>query len=476
MSAKRCLTMASTQPNDERADSVRSGETTGAQQLQSGAAAPAIDSASGFGKLARVLHERLFSKISRDRVDALSEVELRIELVQIAEEIVNEDESALGFLQQEALINQVVDEIRGYGPLGALMREADVSEILINGPHQVFIERRGQLHPDSVTFRDDDHLLQVIRRMIAPSRRLLGPGSPMVDVRLPDGSRLNAVLKPPALNGPLVSIRRFGARPLTVDDLLANDSLATEMLDFLAAGVKTRLNTIISGGTGSGKTTLLNALSRYIPSSERVVTIEDTAELELQQPHVAKLESQPADLKGEGEVKLRDLVRNALRMRPDRIIVGECRGPEALDMLQAMNTGHEGSMTTVHANSTREALARIELMINLGGSEIATPVIRKLIQSSINLVVQIARLPGGKRRVIAISEIAGAESDTISMHDLFVFTQTGVDANHAPQGYFRATGIRPQCLNKLVLAGTKVTPDMFSERRLPPPRSRGAAS
>jgi pilus assembly protein CpaF len=469
--------MASSRPNDERAEVVRSSEITAARHVHAGAAAPVtIDASDSSAGLARVLLERLLSKIPRDRVDALSEVELRIELVRLAEELAPEDQSAQGYDRQEALVNQVVDEIRGYGPLGELMRETDVSEILINGPHQVFLERRGQLHPSGVTFRDEEHLLHVIQRMIAPSRRLLGPASPMADVRLPDGSRLNAVLKPPALNGPLVSIRRFGSRPLTVDDLLANESLATEMLEFLAAGVKTRLNMIISGGTGSGKTTLLNALSRYIPSSERVVTIEDTAELELQQPHVAKLESQPADLKGEGEVKLRDLVRNALRMRPDRIIVGECRGAEALDMLQAMNTGHEGSMTTVHANSTREALARIELMINLGGAEIATPVIRKLIQSSINLVVQIARLPGGKRRVTAISEIVGAESDTISMHDLFVFAQTGVDANNAPQGYFRATGIRPHCLNKLVLAGANVTPDVFSERRLQPPRSRGAAS
>jgi pilus assembly protein CpaF len=260
-----------------------------------------------------------------------------------------------------------------------------------------------------------------------------------------------------------------------VDDLLANESLAIEMLDFLAAAVRGRLNIIISGGTGSGKTTLLNALSRYIPSSERLVTIEDTAELELQQPHVAKMESQPADLKGAGEVTMRDLVRNALRMRPDRIIVGECRGAEAMDMLQAMNTGHDGSMTTVHANSTREALTRVELMINFGGLEIPVWAIRKVIQSSINLVIQVARLPDGKRKVIAISEIVGSEGETISMHDLFTFVRTGMDGDQSAQGCFRATGIRPACLNKLTIAGANLSAGLFADRLLTNPRSRGAA-
>jgi pilus assembly protein CpaF len=270
-----------------------------------------------------------------------------------------------------------------------------------------------------------------------------------------------------------VSIRRFGVRPLTADDLLANGTLAREMLDFLAACVRGRLNTIVSGGSGSGKTTLLNALSRYIPSSERLVTVEDTAELELQQPHVAKLEAQPRDLKGEGEVTMRDLVRNALRMRPDRIIVGECRGSEAFEMLQAMNTGHEGSMTTVHANSTREALARVEMMVSQVGLEIPIRVIRGLIQSSINLVIQVARLPDGKRKVMAISEIVGGEGDTISMHDLFTYVQTGVDLKQGAQGYFRSTGIRPHCINRLAVCGGNLPLDMFVERRLQLPRSRG---
>jgi pilus assembly protein CpaF len=421
----------------------------------------------------RVLRDRLLAAVSRDRVDRMSERELRGELLGLADELSQAKSGAPDYHEQGILVNQVLEELRGYGPLGALMRESEISEILINGPHQVFIERRGQLQLTEVAFRDEDHLLHVIRRMIATSGRRLTPESPMADARLPDGSRLNAVLNPPALNGPLVSIRRFGVRPLTADDLLANGSLAKEMLDFLAACVKGRLNTIVSGGSGSGKTTLLNALSRYVPSSERLVTVEDTAELELQQPHVAKMEAQPRDLKGEGEVTMRDLVRNALRMRPDRIIVGECRGSEAFEMLQAMNTGHDGSMTTIHANSTREALARVEMMVSQVGLEIPIRVIRSLIQSSINLVVQVARMPDGKRKVIAISEIVGSEGDTISMHDLFTYVQTGMDLKQGSQGYFRSTGIRPQCLNKLAVSGGSLPPDLFVERRLQVPRGRG---
>jgi pilus assembly protein CpaF len=302
--------------------------------------------------------------------------------------------------------------------------------------------------------------------MLANTGRRIDEKSPMVDCRLPDGSRLNAVIRPPALNGPHVAIRRFGVRPLTVEDLLANESIAKEMLDFLAACVKSRINMIIAGGTGSGKTTLLNALSRFVSHSERVITIEDTAELELQQPHVVKLEAQPANLEGEGAVSMRDLVKNSLRMRPDRIIVGECRGAEALEMLQAMNTGHEGSITTVHANSPREALTRVELMIGLAGLDIPLFAIRKLAASSINLVVHISRLVGGKRKVVAISEITGMEGDTVSMHDLFQFVQTGVDQYHVVEGYFQATGIRPQCLSKLTARGAKVPAELFAGRRL----------
>jgi pilus assembly protein CpaF len=429
--------------------------------------------ADGHAVLKDALREQLLARVPPEWLERLSELELRPELARLANELAYQDPGPPDYQEQEAVIDQVLDEVLGYGPLGSLMRQTEVSEILINGPHQVYVERRGQLYVSEATFRDEEHLVQVVRKMIARTGRRLDRKSPMVDARLPDGSRLNAVLKPPALNGPLVSIRRFGTRPLTADDLLANDSLAKEMLDFLAACVRARFNIIISGGTGSGKTTLLNALSRFIPGSERLVTIEDTAELELQQSHVAKMESQPADLDGEGEVTMRDLVRNALRMRPDRIIVGECRGGEALEMIQAMNTGHEGSMTTVHANTSREALARVELMVGLAGIEIPAVVIRKLIASSINLVVQVARLPGGKRKVVTISEIVGLEGDTVSMHDIFTFAQTGTDLDHGAEGYFRATGIRPHLLNKLNVRGANIPSDWFMERNLQAPRGRG---
>jgi pilus assembly protein CpaF len=366
-----------------------------------------------------------------------------------------------------------LDDVRGYGPIGALLRDNEISEILINGPRQVFIERRGQLHATDVAFRDEEHLLRVIRQLIARSGRRLDKSSPLLDARLQDGSRLNAVLNPPALNGPLVSIRRFGVRPLTVDDMLANETVTREMLDFLSACVQGRINILISGGTGSGKTTLLNALSRFIPGSERLVTIEDTAELELQQPHVAKLEAQPADLAGEGEVTLRDLVRNALRMRPDRIIVGECRGAEAFEMLQAMSTGHEGGLTTIHASNAREALSRIELIVSLAGVEIPIMAIRKLIASSINIVIQVSRLAGGKRKIVSISEITGCEGDTIAMQEIFSFVQTGVMADLGAEGHFKATGIRPALLNKLKVRGVGMPYELFTERRLQPASSRG---
>jgi pilus assembly protein CpaF len=309
--------------------------------------------------------------------------------------------------------------------------------------------------------------------MLAGTGRRLDAKSPMTDARLPEGSRVNIVLTPPALNGPLVSIRRFGSRPLMTEDLLTNESLTPEILDFLAACVMGRINIVISGATGSGKTTLLNALSRFIPNTERVVTIEDTAELELQQPHVAKLEAVPADREGEGAVSLRDLVRNSLRMRPDRIIVGECRGGEALDMLQALNTGHDGSLTTIHANSAREAVTRIELMIGLAGVDIPVWAVRKLIGASVNIIVQVARLAGGKRRIVTVSEIVGMEGEIVSMHDLFEFVQTGMDADQAVTGHFRATGIRPRCLNKLLVRGASLTPQHFTERILQVRSNRG---
>jgi pilus assembly protein CpaF len=396
----------------------------------------------------------------------MSEPELRLELGRLAVELSQQNSQSLSPLEQEELVELVLDEVFGSGPFRLLLRDHDISEIVVNGPHQVFVERHGQLQPTDVTFRDEDHVLQVVRRLIAGTGRRIDPKNPMVDARLQDGSRLNAVCNPPALNGPLVSIRRFGIRPLTAADLVANGSIPQPMLDFLAACVKARISMIISGGTGSGKTTLLNALSKFVPGTERLITIEDTAELELQQTHVAKMQAQLANPDGEGEVTLRDLVRNALRMRPDRIIVGECRGPEAFEMLQAMNTGHEGSMTTIHANSTRDALSRIELIIGLGGIEIPVWSIRQLVVSSVNLVVQVSRMMDGKRKVMTISEITGMEGSTVSMHNLFEYSQTGIDGGYGVQGFFRATGIRPLLLKRLEVRGAKLPFELFTERRL----------
>jgi pilus assembly protein CpaF len=429
-------------------------------------AAPGV---SGHRAFEPQLHQRLLAEAVSERARRWSERDLRRELSRLADDLSHDQTEAPSFQERDELIDRVVDEALGYGPIGVLIRDQSVSEILINGPRQVFAERQGQLYPADVAFRDEDHLLEVVRRMIANTGRRLDTRSPMVDARLPDGSRLNAVLAPPALNGPLVSIRKFGVRPLTADDLLAKEALTRPMLDFLAACVKARISVIISGGTGSGKTTLLNALSRFIPCSERLVTVEDTPELELQQVHVAKMASQPADLQGVGEVTMRDLVRNALRMRPDRIIVGECRGGEALEMLHALNTGHEGSLTTVHANSTREALVRVELMVSLAGIDISVTAVRKLIASSVNLIVQVARLPGGRRKVVTVSEIVGMEETTISMHDIFEFVQTGVDERTGAEGHFRPTGIRPLCLKKLTVRGAVLPPDLFVEQRVQAP-------
>ncbi len=436
---------------------------------------PADQTPSPHQQLVQHLHDLLLAAITPEQVEGLSEPELRLRLHQVAEERTDHDSDSLDYQERENVVIGVVDELLGFGPIGELFRENDISEILINGPRQVYVERRGQISKTEVTFRNEEHLLLCIGRMIARTGRRIDKSSPMVDARLPDGSRMNAVLNPPALNGPLVSIRRFGVRPLTVEDLLANESLTVDMLDFLAACVKGRINIIVSGGTGSGKTTLLNALSRFIPSTERIVTVEDTAELELQQPHVAKLEAQPANLAGEGEVTMRDLIRNSLRMRPDRIIVGECRGGEAFEMLQAMSTGHEGGMTTIHAGNPREAITRVELITGLAGLDIPVWAIRKLISSSINLVIQVARQSGGKRKITSITEITGMEGDTISMHEIFSFVPTGVHTAFGAEGYFSATGIRPQFLNKLKVRGSDLPSELFVERRFQPPSSRGTA-
>ncbi len=450
----------------------RHNDAPGAVQPQL-AIEPALQTESQAPDMKPSFRDWLLTAVSEGDAAQMGEQELRLRLKQLSHDGADRDYSSLGYDEIGEAVNSVVDELLGLGPLGGLLRENDVSEILINGPRQVYIERHGQISKSEVVFQNEDHLLMIVRKLIAGTGRRLDKSSPMIDARLRDGSRLNAVLNPPALNGPLVSIRRFGVRPLTIDDLLAYESLTGEMLDFLEACVKARINMIVSGGTGSGKTTLLNALSRFIPGMERIVTIEDTAELELQQPHVAKLESQPADLDGQGEVTMRDLVRNALRMRPDRIIVGECRGGEAFEMLQAMSTGHEGSMTTIHAGNPREAVARVEMITGLAGLEIPVFAIRKLIASSVGLIIQVSRQVGGKRKITSITEITGMEGDTITMHEIFSFVPTGVHAALGAEGYFTATGIRPLFLPKLKVRGANLPSEMFIERRFQTTTSRG---
>jgi pilus assembly protein CpaF len=384
----------------------------------------------------------------------------------VADELCRRSSSLLSLAERERLVNEVLDETFGLGPLEPLLKDPAVSDILINGPSTVYIERNGQLEKADVSFTDHRHLLHIIQRIVGQTGRRVDETSPMVDSRLPDGSRVNAIIPPLALDGALVSIRRFGVHAIEAKDLVENKSMTAEMAAFLAACVKARLNILVSGGTGSGKTTLLNALSGFIPDKERVVTIEDAAELRLQQPHVGRLETRPANVEGIGEVTTRDLVRNALRMRPDRIIIGECRGAEALDMLQAMNTGHEGSLTTVHANDTREALSRLEIMVGMAGFELPIWVIRRQITSAVHIVVQVSRLLGGARKVVKISEVVGLEGENFTMHDLFVFKQTGVDASLIAQGYFQGTGVRPNCLERLASFGVALPPQTFERRIL----------
>jgi pilus assembly protein CpaF len=412
------------------------------------------------------LHRQLVMNMDLSALAGMSKDQLRLEVRRVADELCQRSETLINRQERERLVNEVLDETFGLGPLEPLMKDPTITDILINGHHTVYVERNGRLERAPIAFTDEKHLLHIIQRIVSQAGRRVDETSPMVDSRLPDGSRINAIIPPLALDGALVSIRRFGAKPILAADLVGYRSIAAEMMQFLAACVRGRLNILVSGGTGSGKTTLLNALSGFIPDDERVVTIEDAAELKLQQPHIGRLETRPNNAEGAGEVNTRDLVRNALRMRPDRIVIGECRGPEALDMLQAMNTGHEGSLTTVHSNDTRDALARLEIMVGMAGFDLPIWVIRRQITSAIHIVVQVSRLLGGARKVVKISEVTGMEGDNFTMHDLFVFKQTGVDEQRRAQGYFHATGIRPHCLQRLAALGTALPPEMFERRML----------
>lgn len=418
-----------------------------------------------FQNLKSAIHEELVESLDLSKIGQIGNAHLASEVRVVADDICRERALTLQNGDRERLLSELMDEVFGLGPLEALMQDNSISDILVNNAHEVFIERHGRLEQTNVIFADDRHVLRIIQRIVARVGRRIDEVSPMVDARLPDGSRINAIVPPLSVDGPTLSIRRFGAEAMKIDELVANQSIMPEMVEFLAGAIDARISFLVSGGTGAGKTTLLNALSAFIPHDERLVTIEDSAELRLQHRHVVRLETRPPNTEERGEITQRDLVRNSLRMRPDRILVGEVRGPEALDMLQAMNTGHEGSLTTIHANDTRDALARLEMMVAMTGYDLPVPVVRQYISSGIKLVVHLARLKGGARRVTKVSEIVGIENGNYKVEDIFGFEQTGIDENGVAQGHFYATGYRPNCLNRLRVGGVHLSDSMFAEHR-----------
>ena len=420
-------------------------------------------SAEAVNELKFTLHQRLIEELDPTKLQGLEPERAREAVVVAARSLIQQEMPGIVGAVREELVAAVVDEVLGLGPIQTLLGDPNVSEIMVNAPDQVFYEKEGRLYLSSVRFRDDAHILRIIERIVAPLGRRVDESSPMVDARLPDGSRVNVVIPPVAAKSPTITIRKFQADKMTIEDLISIGSLTRELAEFLRACVQVRLNTIISGGTGTGKTTMLNALSSFIPDTERIVTIEDPTELRLQQGHVVALEARPASLEGKGEVTQRELVRNALRMRPDRIIVGEVRGSEAFDMMQAMNTGHEGSLGTVHANSPRDALARIENMILMAGLDLPMRAIREQIASAIHMVIQIARLPDGSRRVTHVSEIVGMEGDVVTMQDLFRFHQRGIDSDGRVIGEFRGEGLRPRFAEKFEIAGIHLPSDLFAQ-------------
>jgi len=417
-----------------------------------------------FETLKRRIHTKLVDKLDLTRVGELEGDVLRREIRLVIEHLCDTEDTFLNRNERERLIEEVLDETFGLGPLEMLLKDPTISDILINGPKQVFVERGGQMEKTSCVFRDNKHLMQIIDRIVSKVGRRVDEICPMVDARLPDGSRVNAIIPPLALDGASVSIRRFGSNPLKLEDLLNYKSITPEMVMLLEGAIKARLNIIIAGGTGSGKTTLLNTLSSFISNHDRIVTIEDAAELQLQQEHVVRLETRPPNIEGKGAITATDLVRNALRMRPERIIIGECRGPETLDMLQAMNTGHEGSLTTIHANTPRDAIARLETMIMMAGFELPLKAMRQQTASAVDLIVQANRLQGGKRKVTHITEIVGMEQDTIVMQDIYHYTQDGIDENGRAIGRFEATGIRPSFMQKLESSGVRLPSSAFRQR------------
>jgi pilus assembly protein CpaF len=418
-----------------------------------------------FQELKARVHRKLISRMDLSKLDKVQDqVVLQGEVRKSIERILNDENTPLSALDRERLQVEVLNELFGLGPLEPLLEDRTISDILVNGYRSVYIERHGKLEKADVMFRDDEHLKQIIERIVSRVGRRIDESSPMVDARLPDGSRVNAIIPPLALDGPMLSIRRFGVDTLQIADLIKFNTLTPQMAEILGACVRARLNILISGGTGAGKTTMLNALSAAIPENERLVTIEDSAELRLQQEHVVRLETRAQNIEGKGEITQRQLLRNALRMRPDRIIVGEVRGDEALDMLQAMNTGHDGGLTTIHANSPRDALSRLETMISLAGLRLSDKAMRQQICSAINLVLQVSRMSDGSRKLISVSEITGMEGEIITMQEVYVFQRAGIGENGAVLGRFRPTGIRPRFSERLSLYGYNLSPELFADR------------
>ncbi len=425
------------------------------------AAGPRESSSNSYQELKFAIHRKLLDRINLEAIHSMPGERVRQEIRPSVAKLVNEEKTPLSLAEKDRLIEEVLDEVFGLGPLEPLLRDKTVSDILVTTPRLIYVERGGRLERTSIQFKDDAHLMRIIERVVSRVGRRIDESSPMVDARLPDGSRVNAVIPPLAVDGPLLSIRRFGSDPLQPADLLRNMSLTEGMLELVKGCVRARLNIIISGGTGAGKTTFLNMLSGFIPAHERIVTIEDAAELQLRQTHVARLETRPANIEGKGAIVQRHLLINALRMRPDRIIVGEVRGEEALDMLQAMNTGHDGSLTTIHANSPRDAISRMEVMIGMASSNLNVRSIRQQVASAVDLFIQNSRLADGTRKVTYITECLGMEGDLVTTQDIFVFERTGLSSEGRVQGRFKPTGVRPKFSDRLKAAGIELPPALF---------------
>lgn len=420
---------------------------------------------SEYYKLKAKLHQDLIGRVDLEVLGNMPVDRLREELAGLVEKMLDASGVALNSADRKRMVLDIQNEVMGLGPLEPLLADTTVSDILVNGPKKVYVERRGRLEATDVTFTDTAHLMKIIDKIVSRIGRRIDESSPMVDARLADGSRVNAIIPPLSLDGPLLSIRRFSAIPLKTEDLIRFKTLTPELAALLTGMVHAKLNILISGGTGTGKTTLLNVMSSAIPPTERIVTIEDAAELQLQQPHVVRLETRPPNIEGKGEVTQRALVRNSLRMRPDRIIVGEVRGVEVLDMLQAMNTGHEGSMATVHANTPRDALTRLENMAGMGGVSVPPKVMRQQISSAISAIIQIGRLTDGRRKLISMQEVVGMEGDIITMQEIYSFTQTGIADDGTVEGYFGATGVRPEFMKRLKAYGINVSDQAFDPRK-----------